>query len=239
MGVIGGGQEQGLAVEKFLQVEAQHTGGSCPDAVILRVEQLLEQFEIQLVCSPSHPECLQFQPFVAVSRKIPDPSLGCLNHFGCIAGPQFSSGAVAGSVFRQLQVFEKFMDGSPGNFGWLDQGTRRIGHAVDTSVNMIAVGVTGVVLHVANQSILPIHHVKRTVGSKLQVGWAEVEVLGYQEIVTVFGGEAGVLIHHLVLLDAEKADVVVDQDVALNLVREMATGHELDPGSWAHLVRGE
>ena len=83
---------------------------------------------------------------------------------------------------------------------------------------MVAVGIPGAVLHMADQSVLPVHHVKRTIGGEFQVGRSEVQVFGYEQVLAVLSREARVLVDHLVLFDTEEADVVVDQDAALHFI---------------------
>ena len=60
------------------------------------------------------------------------------------------------------------------NFGRFDQGAGRVGDPINTAMFMVTVGITGVVLHVTNEGILPIHHIEGTIGSKLEISWAEI-----------------------------------------------------------------
>jgi hypothetical protein len=44
-------------------------------------------------------------------------------------------------------------------------------------MNMIAERITGIVLHVSDQNIVPVDHVERTIRSKLQVNRTEIAIL--------------------------------------------------------------
>ena len=101
---------------------------------------------------------------------------------------------------------------------------------------VVAVGVARTVLHMSDQGVLPIHNIEGTVGCELEVGRTEIQVFGNDQILSEFGAESRVFVNHPVLLGSEEADVVVNQNVTLNFVREVPAGYELHTGSRADLV---
>ena len=122
------------------------------------------------------------------------------------------------------------------NFCRLDQRAGRVGNAVDPAMLMISIGITGIVLHVSNQCILPIDDIERAIRCEFEVGGSKVQVLGNKKILSVFSSKSGVLIDDLMLLRSKLSDVVVNQNITLDFVREMPAGYEFDSGSWTHLV---
>ena len=77
---------------------------------------------------------------------------------------------------------------------------------------------------------MPVGEVERTVRGELHRDRAEVAVLGLQEVVAEGQLEARALLRDRVLLGPEEADGVVDQDVALHVVGEVAAADELEAG---------
>ena len=103
-------------------------------------------------------------------------------------------------------------------------------------MDVVAQRIAGVVLHVADEDVVPVDDVERAVGRELEVHGAEVAVGAFQQILAVRGFPAGAVFLDLVLLDAEEADGVAQQDVALDFIREMARRNDLDAGSGPHGV---
>ena len=87
------------------------------------------------------------------------------------SGPaaEFAAGAVAAAILGQLQVLQQFGNARAGDLRGFHQRTRRIRDAVDAAVFVVAVRVTRVVLHVADQRVVPVNEVERTVRRELQV----------------------------------------------------------------------
>ena len=92
---------------------------------------------------------------------------------------------------------------------------------------MVAVRVARIVLHVANENVLPIDDIERAVGCKFKIDGPKVKVLGDKKILAKLRGEAGAVLDDLMLLGTEKTNGVIVEDITLHLFRKMATAHEL------------
>ena len=101
---------------------------------------------------------------------------------------------------------------------------------------MVAQGITGGVLHVADELVVPVHDVKRAVGSELQVHRPKVGIAGDKKVVPMAAAIAGSVIFESMLFGAEKADAVVQNVVALRFVREMTAGDKFQAGGWTDAV---
>ena len=88
-------------------------------------------------------------------------------------------------------------------------------------MHVVAERVAGVVLHVADEDVVPVDDVEGAVGRKLEVHGAEVAVFALEEIVAELGLPAGAVVLDLMLLDAEESDGVCEDDVALHFVGEV------------------
>ena len=91
-------------------------------------------------------------------------------------------------------------------------------------------------LHVSNQCILPVNHIQRTIGSKLEIRGTEIQVTGDKQVMAIFGSETGILINDFVLFCTEKTDIVIDQNITLYFIREMSTRYKFNAGGGTHLV---
>ena len=70
-----------------------------------------------------------------------------------------------------------------------------------TNGREVAQGVTGIVLHVANQDIMPVDHIQRAIGSELEIHGTEIAIGRLQKIVTRGGLVARAIVLDAVLLD--------------------------------------
>ena len=86
----------------------------------------------------------------------------------------------------------------------------------DAAMGLIAVWVTNVVLHVADDDVLPVGDIERSIAADLEVGRAEVAVAGDEQILGLSAPDVAlVIIFHRVLLDAEEANGVADEKVTV------------------------
>ena len=127
-------------------------------------------------------------------------------------------------------------DGGAVDLGRLDERSGRVGHPVNASVRVVAIGVAGTVLHMSYQGVLPVDHIEGTVGSEFQIGRTKIQVFGNDQILPECGAETWVLINHPVLFGAEESNIVVDQNITLNFIGKVPAGYELHAGSRAHLI---
>ena len=85
-----------------------------------------------------------------------------------------------------------------------------------------------------DQRIEPVDQIERAVGAELQVDGPEVDIGRVDERFDFLGGEPGALLDHAVLLDALKADRVVDQEVALSFRWKVSARDNLAPSRGSH-----
>ena len=117
----------------------------------------------------------------------------------------------------QLEIFEECGDGGSRYIGGFNQGAGGVGHAIDTAMLVVAIGIAGVVLHVTDDYVLPVRYVKGSIVSDLDIGGSEVSVLGGDEKVVDRGTLAVsvTIVGKCVLLDSEESDRVANQEVSI------------------------
>ena len=98
----------------------------------------------------------------------------------------------------------------------------------DSSVHVISIGITDVVLHVANDGVMPVGDVERSVRSHDRIGGSEVAVFTVEEFdpgrtpdLAKLPAVLSPLPVELVLLDPQKPDRVADQEILLQLLGEV------------------
>ena len=241
MGVAGRAlQERGM-VRDDVGVVAEHAHGGGADAMILSLEELLEQRQRKLVDAPGGPEAFELMALEVGVAGLERGKVAVQTGEDILRGvvAELQAAAGAGAILGQGQVGEELADGGAGDRGRRHQRAARVSHAVDATVGVVAHRVAGAVLHVADERVVPVREVERTIGGELHRDRAEITVLGLQEVLAEGQLEARALLRNRVLLGAEEADRVVDQDIALDVVGEVAAAHELEAGGRAdHLGLG-
>jgi hypothetical protein len=97
-------------------------------------------------------------------------------------------------------------------------------------VVVVAVRVARVVLHVADQGVVPVDDIERAIGRELEVHRAEVAIGGGDQVSDQLALVAGAVFADLAHAGAEEADAVADHESALHVVGEVAGGDELGAG---------
>src|SRR5438093_1220697 len=92
-----------------------------------------------------------------------------------------------------------------GDRGRLRQRPALVADAVDAAVLAVAAGVAQVVLHVADDRVVPVQEVDRPVRPHADVGGPEVRVAGRHDRLLLDADEARVLVLDLVAEDALEA----------------------------------
>ena len=101
--------------------------------------------------------------------------------FGGGALAEFDAGAVTHAIGGMLEVFEQRGDGlAVDGDGFLQLATFG-GHAVNAAVFVVAVGVAHVVLHVADDDVVPVGDVKSTIFTEDRIAGAEVFVAAHEQ----------------------------------------------------------
>ena len=102
-----------------------------------------------------------------------NPFAECGGDFIGIAATQLAACAIAAAVFVQLQVFQQHGNRRACDVRGLHQRAAGIGDAIHSAVHVVAVRVARIVLHVANENVLPIDDIERAVGCKFKIDRAE------------------------------------------------------------------
>ena len=227
--LVDGSLHEELMAIRNLSVSVTKYADACrTNLVVLMLEGELENAGIYLVLAPSHPKTFQKIASVVgillVERLHPFLNRG--QHLVRWMASQFATGAVTKAVFVLLQILQQLLDGSASHFGSLDERTRRIGNAIDTAVIVVAIRVAGAVLHMADERIVPIDQIQGTVGREFQVDGTEIRIGRLNYVLLQLARKACAILHHAVMLGAEKANRIVDKEVALGVFGKMARRNE-------------
>ena len=148
-----------------------------------RLEQMVQQFGIPDIVLLMHPE--GFEQRVRVVRlggiKLFHPLLQRGHHLARITLTEFDARPLANSVGRMLEVLEQRRNRLPIDLHRLLQRTPGRRHPVDAAVLMVAVRIAHVVLHVADDHVVPVGDVERTVLAEDRVRRAEILVTAHQQ----------------------------------------------------------
>src|SRR5690606_28942133 len=103
-------------------------------------------------------------------------------------------------------------------------------------MRMITKWVTRIVLHMSDQHIMPVGNIQRTIRSKFKIDRPEVIVRLYEQILSVPAFITGAFVGKRMLLGSQETNGIVDQEIALHLIWEMATGYKFQPRGRSHTV---
>src|SRR5262249_19613359 len=137
-----------------------------------------------------------------------NPFLEGGHYFACWPTSQFDAGPVAHAVFRLLQHVEQLVERLAGNGNRLIQRPAFVGYAINAAMLAVAARVAQVVLHVADDRVLPIEEVKRSIWADFQIAGAEVRVSRANNRLLLDAPEAGAVVFELVAQNALKANHV-------------------------------
>ena len=98
------------------------------------------------------------------------------DHVLGFAFAELDAGAVAREVGAFLEQVQQLSDRFAVYLHGRHQLAAFVGDAVHAAELMVAAGVPHVVLHVADDDVLPVGHVHGAVAADLEIGWAEVAV---------------------------------------------------------------
>ena len=236
MRIAGGSQQQGLMIGDLGGIVTEHAHSSGPDTMVLGRQELVQQSDIHTIETPADPEAFKLVTlYLRIGRgKRPKPALQAGEDFVGLTTTEFETRARTGAIFRQREVGEQHVDRGASDDRGLHERTRGIGNPIDTTMDMVAHRVTRAVLHVPDERIVPVGDVQGTIRRELHGDRPEITVGRLQEVLAEGQGETGAILAHGMLLGAEEADGVIDQDIALDVVREMAAADELETGGGAH-----
>ncbi len=180
------------------------------------------------------------------------------NDFGGGALTELDAGAMAHAIGGMPQVFEQGGDGLAVDGDGFLQFTTFRGHAVDATVFVVAVRVAHVVLHVADDDVVPVGDVKSTIFAEDGITWAEILVAAHEQAAGFVLGDAAIGLRNfdrefsagwfapdagffrvasqIVVFDAEEADDVADEEVALHVFGEVRAADDFAGGDGTHFL---
>lgn len=137
-----------------------------------------------------------------------------------------------------LQDFEQGRNGLPGDCHRVLQGPVFGSDTIDAAVLVIAVGIPHIVLHVPDDDIVPVGDIHGAVGAEDDVGGAEILVGTDKEIGLGRAPHMAVLevAFQGILLDAEVADGVANEEITLHVLGEMCARNDLVGGHGANFL---
>ncbi len=216
------------------------------------MQQLLEERlvpHVVLLVQPERLEEVMSLGFVVGVERL-DPLLRGRDHVGRGPARELDAGPVADAVDRVREVRKQGRDRLPGDRHRLLQRSPLGGEPEDPAVGVVAIRVADVVLHVADDHVVPVGHVEGAVRTDDGVGRPEVAVLTLQQgprgrapdlaelplrprlrlAVLVRAGDFRLGRHlrvglavaiEVVLLHSQEPDRVADQEVLLHVVGEV------------------
>ena len=102
----------------------------------------------------------------------------CCDDLRCVPRAELDFRAGPDIVFGFFQKLQETFDRFTCNLLWLEQRTSLISHTIDAPVSVIAVWVANVVLHMADDRIVPVENVERTVWRDIDGRWTEIRIVG-------------------------------------------------------------
>ena len=171
--------------------------------LLRRAEHSLEQCLVLGVVTLIDPKALEdvVSVLLGFGIKLFQPLVGGGQHLVAWVLGKFHPGAVTHAVDRVLEQVEQCLDRLAVHADFFGKLASLVGHAKDAAVGLIAVWVTNVVLHVADDDVLPVGDIERSVAADLEVGRSEVAVAGDEQILGLSAPDVAlVIIFHRVLV---------------------------------------
>ena len=138
---------------------------------------------------------------------------------------QLHARTLSNSIHRVLEQIEQLADRLSVHVHMSGQRAALTGHTVNASVLLVAVWVADVVLHVADDDVLPVGNIESSVVTDLKVGRAHVAIAGDKQVIRLSPPNiALVIVLERVLLDPEESDSVQNKKVPIVFLGEMITG---------------
>ena len=199
-------------------------------------EYRFQKRQIDLIKMAKHPQGLKPIVFERGRRggELGQPGLYSRHHFSFRPTGKFNPGPVPYPVDRigqQRHQLRHLATGDRHRFRYRFVGHH---HPVDPAMDPIAAGIAQVVLHVADDRVLPVGEIDRPVGAHLQIGRPEIRIARRHDRLHLDRlWKRGVARLELILQNSLKADHVAHQQVALQVAGKMRAGEKLDAGAGA------
>ena len=176
--VGGGAADQVKAVGHAIHDRREHPHAGHPRPWIFGCENRFEQLRLDLIEVPERPEGLNLMVLErsVISILFREPRLHRGHHLCLRPAGEFQSGATAYAVGGIGQQRHEFGHGPARDRRRFHERLAIHHHAIDTTVGPVAAGIAEVVLHVADDRILPVGEIECPIGPNLQVGRSEVRI---------------------------------------------------------------
>ena len=165
-----------------------------------------------------------------------DPALHRRNHVLRFAAAQFDFGPVSYAVVLAFQQFQQTCHRLAGDLRQLGRLPAFVAQSVDAAVFAVAVRVAQVVLHVADDRVLPVGNVQGSVRPHLGIYRAEVRISAQQHRLEFAAPECCSVVFDLVPEHALHTDAVRHGQRATVVFREVAAAEELHPTAGARAL---
>ena len=102
------------------------------------------------------------------------------------------------------------------------------GDSIDATVQMVAAGVAEVVLHVADDRVLPVEHIQSAIAADFHIAWTKIAIRRVENRLHFLRKEACSLLFELVLSHSLEPDHVGDQQITPIRFRKMLAVQNCD-----------
>ena len=135
------------------------------------------------------------------------------------------------SIFLRFQKFEEFWNRFIMNRCWFGKRSSFIGDTVNATMISISAGVTKIMLHMADDGVLPIKKPKSAIRSGFDIRRPEGRIRGRKNGFKFGALETSTIFFDLVSHDALIANHIRNNVVVLKFFREVITSEELRSGA--------
>ena len=173
------------AAQGLLDVEPEMLHGFRGDPRVRfgGIQHQLQQLEVPHVVLLMQPEGFEQMMGILFLFRIEllDPLFrGGDDLFG-ISLTEFDPRAVADAIDGRFQIFEQSRNRLAIDGDWLLKRPTDGSHAVDATMSVVAVGIADVVLHVANDDVVPVAEIQRAIRCENGIRGAKVLVAAHQQ----------------------------------------------------------
>ena len=183
-----------------------------------------------------HPQGLEPIVFECGRRasELGQPGLHSRHHFSFRPTGKFDPGPVTHPVDRIGKQRHQLRHLTTGDRHRLGHRCVSHHHPVDPAMDPIATGIAQVVLHVADDRVLPVGEIDGAIRAHLQIGRPEIRIARRHDRLHLDRlWKRGVAGLELILQDPLKADHIAHQQIPLQAAGEMCAGEKLDAGAGA------
>src|SRR5215831_4688416 len=155
-----------------------------------------------------------------------DPFVESRLHFPEVVFGEFDFRPFTHLVFGCFEQIEQGRNRLPIDFRGLRQFPAFISHAVNPAMGVIAIWITEMMLHMADDRVLPVAEINRAVRPNIHRYRAEVRIARTDERFERLAPQAGAVLADFDAVDSLEPDDVGVEKISLELFREKAAGED-------------